>query len=265
MNTLATKAGRLAEREAWIKGRVTEKYKGMEILQYDYNGKMSGASQTILIIWRGKAGKPYLHYKLSSTDVAQRYIDEEKRKEDRRETWNREHPRQTMTTESAKTAKLIREILKREYPDVKFSVTSDNFANGDSVDISWVDGMPSKDIDSFARQFEYGSFDGMTDCYNYDNKREHPQAKYVHAKRGISTEKTAIIQEQLASLMGIENSPDAVIPNDYMVNVRGYAYNIALRNLVFQIAVDYDFRKGFHGVRCKTEDGQQIINAFEVY
>jgi len=43
-------------------------------------------------------------------------------------------------TGAALTAKVIKTRLKALYPSVKFSVRSDVFSMGDSVDIRWTDG-----------------------------------------------------------------------------------------------------------------------------
>lgn len=266
MYQLMTKEQRQTARQAWINGKETEKYKDIEILTYEK--EYNGVKRFTLLIWRGQAGKPYINYLCRTSEQMHRYIEQEKRSADNRETYYKQHPKMNgkVQTEAAKTALYIKTILKREYPNVKFSVKSSNFANGNSVDISWLDGVPTKEIDTFARQFEYGTFDGMTDCYNYDNKADHPQAKYVHCQRRISPEKQAIIRKQLAELMSIEDTDWAVIPKDFMVNVRGYAFDAPLSALVYQIAVNFDFRKGLHGARRKkTETGEEILNVFELF
>ena len=170
-------------------------------------------------------------------------------------------------SQSAQAAALIKKILKKEYPNIKFSVKSDNYANGSSVRVSWTDGVPEKNIESFINQFQYGTFDGMTDCYNCDNVKDMPQAKYCFTNRRISTEKREIIRKQLAEKMGIADSEDAIVPNDYIVNTRGYLRDAPLRAAIYHITKDYDFTKGFHGVRNKysTQYNQEISNLFELY
>lgn len=263
MYRLITKESRENARKAWISDRTTEKYKDIEILLDVKN--YDGRERFSLVIWRGTAGKPFINYLCRTKEQAEEYITQEKKRSDEREKYNQEHKKGHCITQSAKTAKLIKDILKKDYPNIKFSVRSDNFSMGNSVHISWTDGVPSKEIESFANQFQAGTFDGMTDCYNYDNTHDFPQAKYVHCQRTVSDEKRNIIREQLAKLMGIENTDYAVIPSDYMVNVRGYSYNAPLSALVYQIAVDFDFSKGFTGVRNKTHEGAIITNMFELY
>ena len=99
-------------------------------------------------------------------------------------------------SESAQAAKLIKQELKEKFPAIKFSVTSERFAGGDAVNVSYRNGVPLKEVDDVIGKYQYGHFDGMTDMYEYSNNNDSiPQAKYVHASRNIDpeiTEKTKI-------------------------------------------------------------------------
>lgn len=53
------------------------------------------------------------------------------------------------------------------FPGVKFSIKTRRFSGGDAIDISWIDGPTSKQVDEIIDRYSAGSFDGMTDCYNY--------------------------------------------------------------------------------------------------
>jgi hypothetical protein len=91
-----------------------------------------------------------------------------------------------MKTESAKTAKMIREALKELFPTVKFSVTSKNYSGGNSVTAYWTDGPTADMVNRAIDRFQSGDFDGMTDMYTYRHDREHSTAKYVFGSRTIS-------------------------------------------------------------------------------
>ena len=91
-----------------------------------------------------------------------------------------------MKTESAKTAKMIREALKELFPGVTFSVKSKNYSGGNSVTASWTDGPTSDVVNHAINRFQSGDFDGMNDLYTYRHDREHSTAKYVFASRTIS-------------------------------------------------------------------------------
>lgn len=96
---------------------------------------------------------------------------------------------------TAETAKAIRQRFKA-MGIRPISVRSRTFANGSSVDIH----LKAEDFDKhgdsaywrgFERDFTYGSFDGMTDSYNYvpttivfDGELCEVGAKYVTVYRG---------------------------------------------------------------------------------
>jgi len=61
------------------------------------------------------------------------------------------------------TAKLVRAQLKKHFPGVKFSVRSQSYSGGASIDISWTDGPATRLVDPVARQFRGAAFDGMID------------------------------------------------------------------------------------------------------
>jgi len=63
----------------------------------------------------------------------------------------------------AETAKLVRTALKKNFPGVKFSVRSSVYSGGASIDVSWVLGPTTKEVDSIAGQYESADFDGSID------------------------------------------------------------------------------------------------------
>ena len=70
----------------------------------------------------------------------------------------------TVYVSTVETAKMIRAALKRAFPGVKFSVRSDSYAGGSSIDISYTDGPALKSVELIAHAFRGSDFDGMTDC-----------------------------------------------------------------------------------------------------
>jgi hypothetical protein len=101
-------------------------------------------------------------------------------------------------TQSAQAAKAIKQELKQAYPNIKFSVVSDNYSMGDSVRINWTDGPTEKQVSSITDKYQYGSFNGMEDIYETTNRREDlPQSKYVQCSRSRSDETDALIIEQI--------------------------------------------------------------------
>jgi len=198
-----------------------------------------------------------------------------------------------MKTQSALCARDVKQLLKKEYPTIQFSIRSDNFANGNSVDISWNLGPTTDDIEKLVSKFQYGHFDGMIDMYEHSNMRDDiPQAKFVMCQRECKTkeeiendklkwrdpkrrnlykeEKTLyhIIGRDLCKAMNIEyrGLSETVPPKEFQHMIRGYAYDANLQALVYQLLNPTRFMDGYHGLRKeKTEKEEVITNSFELY
>lgn len=65
------------------------------------------------------------------------------------------------------TAKMIRKLLKREYPDIQFYVRTDKYAGGASVNITWKDGPGEDEVRGLVGPFEGKGFDGSIDMSYY--------------------------------------------------------------------------------------------------
>lgn len=83
---------------------------------------------------------------------------------------------------AAETAKLIRKVLKREFPGVTFSVTSETYSGGASVSIQWVDGPTTKQVDAHVGAFAGKGFDGMIDLSYYKDAWLLPDGTVSPAK-----------------------------------------------------------------------------------
>lgn len=79
--------------------------------------------------------------------------------------------------------RIVKAELKKIWPKVKFSVTGDY----NSVRVSWTNGPSHAKVDEVTSKYEMGHFDGMTDSYDYSNRRDDvPQVNYVFLNRDIS-------------------------------------------------------------------------------
>lgn len=164
------------------KGYTRETYKDLEIFTKDGENP----AQYFATIYRGNAAHPMVNAYYRSADSRARAIEEYKKSAEYREE-RKKQPKQQTT--AAKCAAAIREELKKNFPGVKFSVKSDNFSMGDSVDISWQDGPTEDMVTDFTAKYQYGHFDGMQDMYIDSNSREDiPQSKFVHTHRAQSEE-----------------------------------------------------------------------------
>jgi len=122
---------------------------------------------------------------------------------DSREKWKAEQKERNKGYKSnqAAAAAAIKAELKKAFPLVKFSVTSEGFANGDSVHISWTDGPKRDAVENITGKYQYGHFNGMEDIYENTNSRDDiPQAKYVNESRSLSNELEEAVKVELMKI-----------------------------------------------------------------
>ena len=176
---------------------------------------------------------------------------------------------------AALTAKVIKKRLSALYPMVKFSVTSDVFSMGNSVDIRWTDGPRPEAVEEITKQYQCGSFDGMHDTYNYkaiDPSLGCEGAKYVQCHRSMSVKHRAMLAAKAEEKYGALNPND----NSYYrrladVEVEFFPYpeakytpksslatgsaSSALSGLEMEIIKDVDTRdnSGIYVVKIKTK------------
>lgn len=99
--------------------------------------------------------------------------------------------KKTYKTEAAQVAALIKAELKVLYPSIAFSVKSQTYAGGNSVDVKYFKGKNSpdqKEIEKVAYKFKAGHFDGMTDMYEYTYKGTGPTANCIFVRAEYPTE-----------------------------------------------------------------------------
>jgi hypothetical protein len=166
------------------------------------------------LVFYGKQSRPAVHYTAKNVEAATqavtRYLTEAKARAERNaaaKQAEKDKPKQAYRTyerkgitvrdyDTAGTAILIREALKKAFPTTKFSVRSSTYSGGSSVDISYTDGPAYEAVDAICDEFQYGDFDGMDDSYNHRDKpmlvdENGPYyvsygAKYVHVSREYS-------------------------------------------------------------------------------
>ena len=126
-------------------------------------------------------------------------------------TTNLETTENSKKSSHALAAANIRRELKSAFPGIKFSVRSDCYSGGDSVDIRWELGPTSREVDAITNKYQEGSFDGMVDLYTYDSDHswtgKYGGAKYVHCQRNCHVAQAAV-ERQLAELYRAESPYD---------------------------------------------------------
>ncbi len=115
----------------------------------------------------------------------------------------------TTSLSCAETAKLLRAALKEVFPITKFSVRSDTYAGGASIDVRWVDGPTSKDEQRICKQFDGADFDVMQDLKTYkthlvNGKPIQYGADFVFAKRILSAAFLTEIAQDYCNQFGYE-------------------------------------------------------------
>lgn len=99
----------------------------------------------------------------------------------------------------------IRKILKKEFPETKFSVRSSNFAGGNAVNVEYINGPTEDQIKEKIGHFQYGHFNGMEDIYEYSNNIEGlPQTKWLSINRELTEQVQRQIAERIKQEYGID-------------------------------------------------------------
>lgn len=106
----------------------------------------------------------------------------------------------------ATAAQAIRKELKKH--GINASVRSDSYSMGSSVRVRIqqdITPAAKKEIEAFCNQFQYGHFDGMTDCYEYSNRNDSlPQVKFVFVEVDYSDEIKQAAKDYISRISGIE-------------------------------------------------------------
>lgn len=197
MGKLGLKANRIAIQEAEFErltkqGYAVEKYGDLSIFT------MTDDVSTWLKVFRATASKEIEFKRYKTVEQTNRKIADLKASHDRSKAYKADLKNNPTKSSSANCASAIREELKTNFPNVKFTVKSSNFSGGDSVHIGWTEGPTTLEVSAITSKYQYGRFDGMTDMYEYSNSIEGlPQSKYVQTQRAINTETTQIVNSKL--------------------------------------------------------------------
>lgn len=144
----------------------------------------------------------------------------------------------------AETAKAIRKELKKEFPLVKFSVTSQKYSGGNSVYIEWLNGPSSYMVDKIVYKYQQGDFNGMEDVYENTNRRNDiPQVKYVQVRREVSEE---LQQNVFELLQKTHNGFDELSSMDECSdNLKNQCSTWTARGYIYRLLVNEDLTNGY--------------------
>ena len=121
----------------------------------------------------------------------------------------------------ADTAKALRAALRAEFPGCKFRVTSQTYAGGASIRVTWTDGPSRSRVVALADRFAGADFNAIEDIKEYrrnevtttDGRTGHPGADYVFCDRDISDELRARINATLPTW--VDGTPEHVVQRHF--------------------------------------------------
>jgi hypothetical protein len=158
-------------------------------------------------------------------------------------TEQRESPRYLTCAE---VAKLVRKVLKEEFPGQKFYVRSRTYSMGASIDIYWIDGPTTKEVDSAVKPLEGSDFDGSIDLKCHWNHWLLPDGSIELAK-GTGTEGS---RGFISAVDNPKPHPDAELVSmgaDYIFTSRSHS-----RELLERVAEEVSKETGW--------DAPEIVN-----
>jgi len=124
---------------------------------------------------------------------------------------------------AAQAAKQIRIAIKAM--GFAARVTSSRYSGGSNVNVHTVDLTPAQcdQIKALIGSYEYGHFDGMTDCYEYSNSRaDLPQVKFAFLENEISHAVKADVYAWLrANWHGGDALPEVLSPEAQNLSLDG--------------------------------------------
>ena len=120
----------------------------------------------------------------------------------------------------AETAKLVRQALKVVFPGIKFSVRSNTYSGGASIDVGWFNGPTENEVKKITDRYEGADFDGMIDRKTYHTstliaedgtaRKVHHGADFIFTNRhysfsGLTSENSFIqVMQDLCKLQRIK-------------------------------------------------------------
>jgi hypothetical protein len=193
---LKTKANRLQLLQSQFESLINKGYK------HEVYGELNifvltNENQIYLKAFKGTSTNPIVYTSFSNIDRLETKVKDLKASHDRSKAYKEELKNNPTKSSAANCATAIREELKKDFPNVKFSVKSSNFAGGDSVHVEWSNGPTTKEIENITRKYAYGRFDSMEDLSYSVHNDSLPQAKYVQTRREISEEVNKVVFDAL--------------------------------------------------------------------
>jgi len=152
-------------------------------------------------------------------------------------------------------AKLVRAALKQAFPRTRFSVTSNRYSGGSSIDVHWTDGPTDRQVRRVCDCYEGADFDGMQDLKTYhdtllaDTEGEVPRlvrlgVDFVMPSRRISSEWRAELEAEIAAFTELPANEWTPLPVTVQERLAGGGF------LVCSTACSGDLGQLVHRLSC---------------
>lgn len=110
--------------------------------------------------------------------------------------------------DSTEVAKIVRKIVKENWPTVKFSVRTHKYAGGASIDVRWLDGPTAEQMDREIKHLQAVSHIDITDYAHHttsthEGETFHSGAHYIFAERKVSKELMEWAARKMATRLGL--------------------------------------------------------------
>lgn len=261
MKRLIKKSDRLAVQTANIeylkgKGWNEEIYKGLKI--YTHDDKEKGNYS--LKIYRDTAAEAVINYYYRKEENRTKQIADSRQSYDYHEERKAKEKANPTHSTAANCAQAIREELKKYFPGVKFTVRSENFSMGNSVNIGWIDGPTADQVTDHTSKYQYGHFNGMEDIYENSNSRDDiPQAKFVQESRTMGEDTRKVLEAAAAEAITGEGWEEDRRRQDF---IREVWYKTAIKAGAKVTGIEHTAEtcgRGNDLYTLKTEGGQETI------
>jgi hypothetical protein len=139
----------------------------------------------------------------------------------------------------AQAAAMIKAYCKKQ--GIQCKASSEIYSMGSSVRVEVEDLPPAKmaELKAYAGQFQYGHFNGMEDIYEYSNRQDLPQAKFVFVENRMSEGlKQSVYDYMKENYAGMEGAPANVKDAGSYFNADFNAYASDLIGKLFRGGVN---------------------------
>jgi hypothetical protein len=165
----------------------------------------------------------------------------------------------------------MRQELKAKFPGIKFSVRTEVYSGGSSINVHWDMGPTVAAVERVTGKYQQGWFDGMTDSYNYDptlvidkagEVRELGGAKFVFENRHIPE---AIETQMFHDFGALWNQPFSGDRYQRLYPDEQGNYDLTFNQIIYKLTAKADLTKGYHGIRRSAETSGLLESMFEMW